>query len=549
MKKIALCWLALCLIALGACDQPVVVDYDDVILETIPAARPTFTATAASGTSVRLRLGIFYEPVLDPSQAADWESAFLVNQLFQSLVTTDPNTGAPVPELAESWSISEDGLIYNFTLRKDQVWSNGRPVTSDDVVYAIRRVINPANEIGTADTLFLIANAEHVNNLGTATQQDLESIGVERLDDFTVRFTLQEPAAYFPSLLTLPVAKPVPAEAIEAYGEDWVEPGNIITNGSFKLEAWEHQDHLLLVRNGGEPQEVIEIKTGLDPSLSLAAFQAGEVDIIQVSPNMLPQLLAEPSLHEYVRTGDTLCTYLYAFNTSKSPFDSAQVRLAFVQSVDRYALTEMLFNGLYRPAKNLAPAGFFGSPALDPDFEALAFNPERAIGFLKEAGYASGADLPEINLYYWDNGINGEIAHILTQSWRGNLGAEVQEIGEPDLATYLQQRNDGVPNIFYYRYCGIYPDENDMLLMGFHSTKGYNRIRWSNPEFDQLVERATRESEPSMRLASYYQAEYLLCNREAVILPLYHEQYVFLVRPPLEPLFDMTFGLRDLKRW
>ena len=188
---------------------------------------------------------------LDPALASDPVSMDYVDQLFLGLTDFDAETGAVEPELATDWEVSPDGLVYTFTLRSDVTWTDGVTVTAGDVEYGVLRSLDPATGSGYAYVLYIIENAEDYNQ-GNITDPDL--VGVEALDATHARFTLADPAAYFPVIAGLPPARPQPQWAIDTHGDGWTDAGNIVTNGPYKLAAWEQAPYLRIQKEAdGDP--------------------------------------------------------------------------------------------------------------------------------------------------------------------------------------------------------------------------------------------------------------------------------------------------------
>ena len=188
-------------------------------------------------------------PSLDPCLATDSISIDMVENLFLGLTDLGfdvfTNETEVRPELATSWEVSEDGLVWAFHMRKDVKWSDGKPVTAHDIEYAVRRTCDPATASDYAYVLYIIKGAKEVN---TGEITDLSHIGVKAVDDYTVQFALNHPAGYFPSIASMWVARPVPRWAIEKYGDKWTEAGNIVTNGPYLLKEWKHEDEIEIGR-------------------------------------------------------------------------------------------------------------------------------------------------------------------------------------------------------------------------------------------------------------------------------------------------------------
>lgn len=181
------------------------------------------TPPGSPALTVRLNLGPV-DPTIDPARAEGWgPGAFVANQLFLGLVRVDDETGAPIPDLAISWTMSPEATVFTFTLRSGATWTDDNPVTAYDIQYGILRSLDPATAAPAAYLLYVIENAEAFNQ-GVITNTDL--VGVTVLDYTHLRFTLKEPAAYLPNVLALPLARTMPAWAIAAHPDDWTEPAS-----------------------------------------------------------------------------------------------------------------------------------------------------------------------------------------------------------------------------------------------------------------------------------------------------------------------------------
>jgi uncharacterized repeat protein (TIGR01451 family) len=169
-----------------------------------------------------------------------------IEQLFLGLTDFD-ETGNALPELATSWDLSANGTVYTFTMRSDVTWTDGVTVTACDVEYGVLRSLHPDTGSGYAWVLYIIENAQEYNE-GSITDPDL--VGVEALDDTHVRFTLTEPAAYFPMIAGLWPARPQPQWIIETHGSAWTDPANIVTNGPYRLAHWDQMPYLRINKWG-----------------------------------------------------------------------------------------------------------------------------------------------------------------------------------------------------------------------------------------------------------------------------------------------------------
>ncbi len=330
-------------------------------------------------------------PTMDPGLATDTTSVDCVNMLFMGLTRLDIETVETKPYLATEWSVSADGLVWTFKMRKDVYWihwdpktqkaEKKRPVVAGDIVYAVKRVANPETASDYAYVDYIIKGAEAVN---TGESTDLNSIGVRAVDDYTVEFTLTQPAGYFPAIAGMWTNTAVPHEVIEQYGDKWTEPGNIWTCGPTVLDVWEHESKVVFKKSANFFNaknvfiETYNIALVNDDATAMAMYENGELDVQAPPLSDMDRIKADATLSKELYIGPGTCTYYYGFNTSKPPLDNVKVRQALSHGIDRQKLIDTVLKGGQRPAKSFACPGVFGNVADDPNFKASSLTRPRA---------------------------------------------------------------------------------------------------------------------------------------------------------------------------
>ena len=536
---------------------------------------------------VTLHWNLGGEPVtLDPALATDRASLDCIANLFIGLTRYDPATGEVRPSLATRWDVSPDGLIYTFHLRDDLHWVTSNPtfqrveshgpVTAFDVEYAIKRVLNPGTGSGYAYAFFEIKNAAAIHHalLDGAEEEALEDLGVMALDETTLQFVLERPAGYFPSIVGMWVAKPVPLALMEAAGEGWTELETIWTNGPYLLTDWVAGQSMRFEKNpfwfaAGEVQiEAVEATMIIEPATEYGLFQSKVLDSSGVPLIDLRQVLESPLLLQRYARQPVPCTYYYGFTTTKPPFDDVRVRTAFSAAIDRAGLVSALEDGQQIPATTFGPPGTFGAPAAGT--AGLGYDPGLAVSMLKEyladQGLAGAAELAgryDIVLGYNTGERHARIAEIVQGMWLGTLGVEVR-LEEQDWTAFLETTKATGPvqksyHIFRMGWCADYPDENNWLRPVFHYLEGANRTRRQcsdancavlrGPgEFDRLADEAARETDPDRRRELYGQAEELLAREEVAAAFLFHHATNVVTQPWLARDFP-TLGGADWSGW
>ena len=308
--------------------------YKSVNLLLLVAAIALFSGLANAAT-INIHNG--GDPTsLDPHKlSGDWENR-IAGDIFEGLVTED-SAAEPIPAQAEKWTVSDDGLVYTFSLRDDIQWSDGKPVTAGDFVFAFQRLMNPDTAAEYAYLQYPIKNAEAING-GDIT--DLNELGVKALDDKTVEITLESPTPYFIGALTHYTAYPLPEHVVEAAGADWVKIGTIVTNGPYKPVDWIPGSHVTTEKNEGY-YDAANVKINgakffvlEDESAALKRYRAGEFDILTEFPTDQYEWMQE-NLPGEAQVAPFAGLYYYVVNNNKPPFDNADVRKALSMAINR----------------------------------------------------------------------------------------------------------------------------------------------------------------------------------------------------------------------
>lgn len=454
-----------------------------------------------------------YEPVLDPSLISDTASMNACLGLFEGLMQYDPITNKAVPALAESWTTSEDGLVVTFKLRK-AAWSDGHPVTAEDFVYAMKRILDP--ETG-ADLGYLPAMVLEGGRDFNDGKAPFDGVGIRAVDHRTLEYRLKAPAPYFVEMTCNSAFWPLPSWAVDKYGTRWTRSNNIVTNGPYLLSEWVRGSHLLLERNPGYWDaaavrlERVRIITGGDAAAVLAAYARGDIDWVSGIPADPPEAVM---LRPDYQSADRLATTYYVFNVMRQPFDDIRVRRALAASVDKKALVDTFFGGRQSVTDSMAPAMDGYVPQA-----GQGYDPDAARRLLAEAGYPGGKGFPHVELLYYPNANVEQVSAFLQAQWKENLGIDVW-LRKADPREFARLRDGGHDfDIARGGWVGDYFDPNTMLDL-FVTGEAYDSGLYSNPDFDARIDAAKRATGEE-RMAILQEAEAILM-RDAPIIPLYH---------------------------
>jgi oligopeptide transport system substrate-binding protein len=508
-----------------------------VARELGPEQQNIFTSQTTSDP-LTLNFNLGGEPsTLDPAVAEESRSLDVIEQLFIGLVKLDDNTGEVRPELATSWIASPDSTVYTFTLRSDAVWSDGHPVTAQDVRYGILRSLTPTTLSSYAYVLTIIKNAE-AYYMGTIT--DPNQVGVTALDNTHLRITFEYPASYALSILAMWVARPMPQWAIEASGSPtWTLPANIVTSGPYRLAEWVHNGHILLTKNpsyyDAANVQIDQVKAWMvDEATAWTMYLNGQLDTAALPLGTS----LDPVQRQATHIQPVACTYYYGFSISQPPFNNVLVRKAFIAATDRQGLIKSVTGGVQRPALTFTPPGIFGYVDGVAEGVGISYNPTQARQWLSDAGYPNGQGLPPVTLWYNTSTGHQAIANYIRNSWYATLGVSATLQSMP-WSDYLTELAKGQFQVWRNGYCLDYPDANDFLNTAIIPSR--SRFgNWTNATYDSLVDQAAREQDPNVRKSLYKQAEKILVETDAVMLPLYFYASVTASKPYLERTYPAS---------
>lgn len=499
------------------------------MLAALAAAVPVSAADP-----VVLRRGNRADPEsLDPAHIQSVHANRILNDLFEPLVTLDA-ADRPVPAAADHWQVSADGLTYSFHLRPGLRWSDGTRLTAADFVYAIRRVIDPANASHFSALLYPIANASEI---ARGRLRDLSRLGVEAVDANWLRFRLVRPTPYWVSLMSQPMFLPLKRAMVEQWGDGFIQPGRLISNGPFMLRDWVKGSRLVLVKN---PHYRAAAAVRLDQvifypieseSEELKRYRAGDLDVTYFVPSQQIDLIRQNMGGDW-RSEPSLTMDYLGFNMTAPPFaDNAKLRQALSMAIDRQQLVD-------RVVRTGAPVAYSVAPvALLPDFVdqpadwAWLPMPEKiakARQLYREAGYGDGNPLQvELRTNSSDN--VRKMAGAIAAMWQSALGVHTLLVAE-DYNNFLDHRRKRAGlQIFWYSWTGSYPDATTFLYLFTTGATG-NDFGYSNMRYDQLIGAAEQTADPILRISQLEQAEALLIA-ESPVAPLFNRQQPYLVKP------------------
>jgi ABC-type oligopeptide transport system substrate-binding subunit len=502
---------------------------------------------------VRIPLNGMY-PTLDPGMSPDTLATEVQLQMFVGLTQFDPADLKPLPYLAEEWNYSSDKTEYTFYLRKDARWTDGSPVTAHDVLWAVRRNISPETGSETAFFLYVLKNGEKIHK---GEIKDPSEIGAHLIDDYTIRFTLEHPASYFPAMAACSAFWPLPGKTVARFGPEWTRPDHIVTNGPYQLKEIRDQGKTtILVKNqnffDADTVNIPEIHYLVtDPSRALAMYEQDRVDIMgaeymRLPPDEIPRIKEDIRLALEYKIYPRPCVYYFGFNARRKPSDNPLVRKAISAAIDREKIVSQVIRG-GNAAYTFTPPPLLGT--VDPaEGIGIRFNPEQARKWLKDAGYPDGKGFPPFVLIYNTADFHTQVIDAIREQLKTHLNIHIQ-VQEYPWDQYRELLSGDYPaHMFRMGWCADYPDANNALLEIFHPDMSANRIGWNDKIFAVTTENAQRFSDAYNRERLYKKAEQILCETEAVVAPIFYYTDPTLIKPWLDAKIWPILG-NHIRTW
>jgi peptide/nickel transport system substrate-binding protein/oligopeptide transport system substrate-binding protein len=509
--------------------QTQVVEVDRLVTPTALPQVTTPQGRVLPPDAAPLEKQIFRQMAGEPKHfdtARDIYSSGATNMGNEPLLRNNENIET-VPALAESWSPGPNAEYWDFVIREGAVWSDGEPITPDDVVYTYRHMADPAL---ANPWIWFYGDIKGVSafNQGTGSADD---IGVEKLDDRTVRIHGEFGSIpYLPALLSYQAAVVVPQHVAEADPEGWANDiDTFVSGGPYIPTVWEHNQRLEWeinpLYNGPHKPAIQKV---VNPILAAGASEFTpwlnkESDLVHVlNPQDLAAARADPRLNPLIHFFNNFQSTYIALDTFNPPLDNLDFRKALAHSIDRDTLAQQVLNGTYVAGYSMLPPGF---PAYNPELKAnQAFDLEQATAALE----ASGIDPASTTIELYANaasGVEAQILQYVQQQWQTNLGITVN-LNVLEAGVWGQNRADHAMQAYRGPYEYDYVDPANLLTGLFRSVPapegkeepwGSPRHAWKSEEYDELVTAAGSEADVETRMQMYQEAEQILTSDVGVI--------------------------------
>lgn len=455
---------------------------------------------------------------LDPHLSMGNWDATVQRDMFLGLMT-EAADGTVIAGVAQRWTISDDGLVYTFQLRKSN-WSDGTPLTAEDFVFAFRRILDPQLAAKYANIMYTIKNAKayHSGDL-----KDPKQIGVKAIDAQTLQIVLESPAPYFLIQLKHHTAYPLPKHIVEKFGKDWIKPKHVVSNGPFLLKEWQPQNFIKLIKNQNfydaknvKVDEVYFYPTE-DISAALKRFRAGELDLNRYFPIeqykwLLKNMVQETKVSPYAGT------YYYAINQRLEKFQDKRVRQALSMAIDRQTIVEKVLAMGEVAAYSFVPLlDNYNNAQLN--FKDISFHErvDLAKTLMQEAGYSKENPL-KLQISYNSSDNHKRIAVAIATMWK-EIYVEAT-LFHSETSVHYNNLEQGNYSIGRAAWIADYSDaQNFLMLLEYPNPLNYSS--YHNPQFNKIMKQAAQTIDTKKRGKLMQQAEQLALD-DFAIMPIYY---------------------------
>jgi len=516
-----------------------------------PAEAPTAAAggtPSAAGNVLRVAESTWPEQLAPQKASFSHEISVLIMN-YEGLTRFDKDLKT-VPAAAESWEYNKDGTEITFKLRDGLKYSDGSPLTANDFVQAIYRTLDPHNPGDYQTSINMIKGADAIINTEIPTDEaklvDLDkALGVQAVDDKTLKFTFVKPTPYFHTLAGIWTFFPAKQDLIDKGGETWHQKAeDQIGNGPFQISQIDQSNNLIEFKAnpnywGGKPKlDGVEYRYIEDLAVALQAYKNNEVDVMIPDPNDVPTIKTDPVLGKEYKEYAGSCTLTVILNLTRPPFDNVKVRQAFAYGFDRDGYNRDALKDTAVKTLTWIPPGY---PGYDANEKRFDYDPDKGKALLAEAGFPNGEGLPEIKYTYSSsNPANQARAEYFVQMYKTSLGVDLTldpleskalVAARKDHATYPQMSGGG--------WCADFPDPWDWISVYWRSDTSFAKDPgYANAAVDKLIDQADIELDATKRADFYAQAQKLIIEDQGELIGRNTKNY-FLIKPSVSGI-DFT---------
>ncbi|MDM5194566.1 peptide ABC transporter substrate-binding protein [Bacillus hominis] len=496
-------------------------------------------------------------PTMDTSKSTDTLGAQILGNTMEGLYRLDKDN-KPIPAAAESSTKSEDGKKYTFKLRKDAKWSNGEPVTAKDFVYGWQRLLDKNTAAEYAFIAYYIKNAEAINK----GEKPVTELGAKAVDDYTLEVELEKPVPYFLNLLAFPSYYPLNEKFVKEKGEKFgLEADTTLYNGPFVMASWKHEQGWQLKKNDkywdNKTVKLEEINYSVvkEVATKVNLYDTGSIDFTLLSGEFVDKYKSNKEEYgEYSEASTFFLRLNQKRNGQDTPLKSKKLREAIALSIDKKGLANVILNNGSKATDQLVPKGLATGPDgkdyQDTFKNGLKYDPKKGAAAWEEAKKELGKDQVTIELLSYDDGTAKKIADYFKDQIEKNLkGVTVNTKIQP----FKQKLKLESAQDYEVSFAGWSPDYSDPMTFidMFESKSPYNQMGYSNPKYDEMVQKAGNEllSDPKKRWETLGKAEKLFLEEDAGLVPLYQTGRAYVMKPNVKGIVKHNISPEYSFKW
>ncbi|ABY44447.1 peptide ABC transporter substrate-binding protein [Bacillus mycoides] len=496
-------------------------------------------------------------PTMDTSKSTDTLGAQILGNTMEGLYRLDKDN-KPIPAAAESSTKSEDGKKYTFKLRKDAKWSNGEPVTAKDFVYGWQRLLDKNTAAEYAFIAYYIKNAEAINK----GEKPATELGAKAVDDYTLEVELDKPVPYFLNLLAFPSYYPLNEKFVKEKGEKFgLEADTTLYNGPFVMASWKHEQGWQLKKNDkywdNKTVKLEEINYSVvkEVATKVNLYDTGSIDFTLLSGEFVDKYKSNKDEYgEYSEASTYFLRLNQKRNGQDTPLKSKKLREAIALSIDKKGLANVILNNGSKATDQLVPKGLATGPDgkdyQDTFKNGLKYDVKKGAAAWEEAKKELGKDQVTIELLSYDDGTAKKIADYFKDQIEKNLkGVTVNTKIQP----FKQKLKLESAQDYEVSFAGWSPDYSDPMTFidMFESKSPYNQMSYSNPKYDEMVQKAGNEllSDPKKRWETLGKAEKIFLEEDAGLVPLYQTGRSYVMKPNVKGIVKHNISPEYSFKW
>ncbi|MDR2278213.1 MAG: peptide ABC transporter substrate-binding protein [Vagococcus sp.] len=484
---------------------------------------------------------------LDTTQTTDKNTFTMVQHLFEGLTRFDETT-TPVPGIAKTIDVSEDGKEYNFTLREDAKWSNGETITAHDFEYAWKRLLSPDTQGPNAYLLDNVVNGLAVRN----GEKSVDEVGFKATSDTEFKVTLENPQPSFLSVLAIGWLAPQQQAYVEKTGAAYgTNSDSLLYNGAFVLTNWDGTSDTWTLEKNKEyydqeavKLEEVSVQTLKEENTGISLFEGGDLDLVRISGQNVAQY---SNLDGYVTFNDVANSFLDFNKKEGSPLANLDLRKAIALAIDKDALTESVLADGSKPLNGLVPAGLYSNPETNEDYrkysgDHVTYNVDEAKKHWKQAQKEVGEKL-EVNLLAADTDQGKKVSEYIQSQLEENLpGLKINVNLQPSNNVNQSRREKNYEISLSGWIAGS--SEIDSYFNLYVTNSSYNYGNYNNKEYTDLVVKAKTvdANDSNKQFEDYKKAEEILLEQDSAHVPVYQSASNYLVNPKIKNVEYPSYG-------